>query len=89
MPLLAEPVRLLVLGVGLPVLTIASRVLIVTLVTVSMALGTLIATRIVVPAADRLDARLGRPVSWEPVASPPEPTMDGSDASSAGAAVGS
>jgi hypothetical protein len=87
--LLAAPLRLLLLGVVLLVLTIASAFLIVTLVTVSMALGALIATRFVLPAADRLDARLGRPVTWEPLASRPEPTSDGRDPSSAGAALGS
>ena len=87
--LLAAPLRLLALGVVLLVLTVASAFLIVTLVTVSIAFGALIATRFVLPAADRLDARLGRPVTWEPDALRSTPSTDVSDTPSAGAALGS
>ena len=71
------------------VLTIASAFLIVTVVTVSIGFGALIAARFVLPAADRLDARLGRPVRWEPLATRSTAASDTTDAPSAGAAIGS
>jgi hypothetical protein len=87
--LLAAPLRLLGLGILLLVLTIASTFLIVTVVTVSIGFGALIAARFVLPAADRLDARLGRPVRWEPLATRSTAASDTTDAPSAGAAIGS
>ncbi len=94
--LVAGPLRLLALGIVLLVLTIASAFLIVTLVTVSIAFGALIATRFVLPAADRLDARLGRPVdlvSLETRSTPPNDETGApstaTDTPSAGAAAGS
>jgi hypothetical protein len=55
---LAHPVRLGGLGIGLLVFLIASLVATVALVTVSAAVATVVAARFVLPAADRLDARL-------------------------------
>ena len=86
--LLAAPLRLLVFGVVLLVLTMVSTFLIVTLVTASIALGASIAARFVLPAAGRHDARLGRPVTWLPFASRAESTTDRSG-TSAGAVLGS
>jgi hypothetical protein len=56
---LAHPVRLAVLGVVLGIFLVASLVAIVALVTVSVVVAALVATRLVLPAADRLDDRLG------------------------------
>ncbi len=55
---LAHPVRLAVLGVALAIFLVASTIAIVALVTVSVVVSALIATRLVLPAADRLDERL-------------------------------
>ena len=56
---LAHPVRLAGLGLFLLALLVASAVAIVALLTVSVAIASLIASRFVLPAADRLDVRLG------------------------------
>ena len=56
---LAHPVRLAVLGIALAVFLAASLVALVALITISVVVAALIATRVVLPAADRLDARLG------------------------------
>jgi hypothetical protein len=55
---LAHPVRLGGLGIGLLVFLIASLIATVALVTVSAAVAAVVAARFVLPAADRLDARL-------------------------------
>jgi hypothetical protein len=57
--LLAHPVRVAALGLFLAVLLVASAVAVVALLTVSVAIAALVATRYVLPAADRLDDRLG------------------------------
>lgn len=57
--LLAHPVRLAGLGLFLLVLLVASTVAIVAILTVSIAIASLIASRFILPAADRLDDRLG------------------------------
>jgi hypothetical protein len=76
--LLAHPVRLAGLGVFLLVLLVASAVAIVALLTVSVAIASLIASRFVLPAADRLDARLAFAArrSLQP-AGPPDDFEDG------------
>jgi hypothetical protein len=56
---LAHPVRVVGLGLVLAVLIVVSAVAVVALVTVSVAFAALVATRYVLPAADRLEARLG------------------------------
>jgi len=56
---LAHPVRLGLLGIALGVFLAASVVAIVALITISVVVAALIATRLVLPAADRLDTRIG------------------------------
>ena len=56
--LLAHPVRVGALGLVLAVLVVVSTVAVVALVTISIAFGALFAARYVLPAADRLEARL-------------------------------
>jgi hypothetical protein len=56
---LGHPVRLGGLGLGLLVFLVASLVATVALVTVSVAVAAVVSARLVLPAADRLDARLG------------------------------
>ena len=55
---LAHPARLGGLGLVLAVLVVVSTVAVVALVTISIAFGALLAARYVLPAADRLEARL-------------------------------
>ena len=55
---LAHPIRLGALGLGLLVFLVASLIATIALVTVSAAVAALVASRFVLPAADRLDARL-------------------------------
>jgi hypothetical protein len=57
--LLGHPIRLGALGLVLAAFLAISTVLIVALVTVSVAFAALVASRLVLPAADRLEARLG------------------------------
>jgi hypothetical protein len=61
--LLAHPVRIGALGLTLGVFLVASTVAIVALVTISAALSALIASQFILPAADRLEARLGQPIT--------------------------
>ena len=56
---LAHPVRVVGLGLVLAVLIVLSAVAVVALMTVSVAFAALVAARYVLPAADRLEARLG------------------------------
>jgi hypothetical protein len=56
---LAHPLRIGGLAIGLAVFLVLSLVAIVALVTVSVAVAAVVAARFVLPAADRLDARLG------------------------------
>lgn len=56
---LAHPVRMLALGALLAVLLAASAVAFAALVSISVAFSALVACRYVLPAADRLEARLG------------------------------
>jgi hypothetical protein len=76
---LAHPVRLAVLGVALAIFLLASTIAIVALVTVSVVVAALIATRLVLPAADRLDERLrfaatrGLPLAEEEAGPAPRP----------------
>jgi hypothetical protein len=56
---LAHPIRVAAVGLFLAILLVASAVAIVALLTVSVAIAALVATRYVLPAADRLDDRLG------------------------------
>jgi len=56
---LAHPVRLGLLGIALGAFLAASIVAIVALITISVVVAALIATRLVLPAADRLDTRIG------------------------------
>ena len=55
---LAHPVGLAMLGAALAIFLAASTVAIVALITISVAVSALIATRLVLPGADRLDERL-------------------------------
>jgi hypothetical protein len=57
--LLAHPVRIAALGLVLAIFLVASAVAIVALLTVSVAIAALVATRYVLHAADRLDTRIG------------------------------
>ena len=59
---LAHPVRIAGLGVVLATFLIASTVAIVALAAISVSLSALLASRFVLPAADRLEARLGTAV---------------------------
>jgi hypothetical protein len=54
----AEPVRMVALGASLAVLIVASAIAFAALVTISVAFAALLSSRFVLPAADRLDARL-------------------------------
>jgi hypothetical protein len=56
---LAHPIRIGGLALGLAVFLAASLVAIVALVTVSVAVAAVVAARYVLPAADRLEAQLG------------------------------
>jgi len=75
---LAHPVRIGALGLLLAAFLVASLVAIVALVTVSVVVAALVATRLVLPAADRLDERLafgrGRGLSLAMDDEPEEPT---------------
>jgi hypothetical protein len=64
---LAHPFRIGALGVALAIFLVASTVAIVALVTISVAHSCLVASRLVLPAADRLEAELAaRPGDAEP-----------------------
>lgn len=60
---LAHPVRIGALGLALAALLAVSAAAIVALVTISVSFAALVASQFTLPAADRLDARLGRPIS--------------------------
>jgi hypothetical protein len=62
----AFPVRIAALGGLLAVLLLVSAVTVIVLLTASVALAALVATRFVLPAADRLDQRLERVAASEP-----------------------
>jgi uncharacterized membrane protein YesL len=64
---LAHPVRIGILGIALAVFLAVSTVAIVALVSVSVSFAALVATRLVLPAADRLEERL-RPAEHSVVA---------------------
>jgi hypothetical protein len=71
---LASPGRIGWLGLLLAVFLVASAIAIVALVTVSVAFAALVAARYVLPAADRLEARLARRLEPDPQATlEPEP----------------
>jgi hypothetical protein len=55
---LAHPVRIGAMGIFLLALLVASSVAIVAILTVSVAIAALVSARYVLPAADRLDARI-------------------------------
>jgi hypothetical protein len=55
---LARPRRMIALGVVLAVILLVSTVALIALLTISVAITALIATRSVIPAADRLDERM-------------------------------
>ena len=58
---LAHPIRIGALALVLAVFLAASTVAIVALVSISASLAALVASHVVLPAADRLEAKLGRP----------------------------
>jgi MFS family permease len=58
---LAHPIRIGALALVLAVFLAASTVAIVALVSTSASLAALVASHVVLPAADRLEAKLGRP----------------------------
>jgi uncharacterized membrane protein YesL len=60
---LAHPIRIGLLALVLALFLVLSTIAIVALVTVSVAFSALIASRFVLPAADRLEATLGRPLA--------------------------
>ena len=60
---LADPLRIGLVGVALAALLVGSAITIVPLVTVAMAVSALIAGHVVLPAADRLEARLTGPAA--------------------------
>ena len=55
---LAYPLRMAMLGALLAVVVLVSSVAVVALMTISVSFAALVATRYVLPAADRLEARL-------------------------------
>ncbi len=59
--ILARPVRIGALGLALAVFLLVSAAAVVALATVSVVIAALVASRFVLPAADRLEARLARP----------------------------
>ena len=61
--MIAYPLRILGLVVVLALVAIASVVAFAALVTISIAYGALVACHWVLPAADRLEARLAQPPS--------------------------
>lgn len=63
---LAHPIRLGLLGLVLGLFLAVSTLAVVALVTVSVAFSALVATELVLPAADRLEARLGARVDLLP-----------------------
>jgi hypothetical protein len=73
--LLARPIRIGVLGVVLAVFLLISAVAVVALATVSVAIAALVASRFVLPAADRLEVFLGRQPRGL-VAAPAPPNID-------------
>ncbi len=56
---LAHPVRMTALGAVLAILIVASTIAFAALVSISIAFAALVVSRYVLPAADRLEARLG------------------------------
>jgi hypothetical protein len=64
---LEHPGRVGALGLALGVFLVASTVAIVALITVSVAVAAMVAARYVLPAADRLEARLARRLEPEPL----------------------
>jgi hypothetical protein len=59
---LAHPIRIGALALVLALFLAASAIATVALVTISVSLAALVASHVVLPAADRLEARLGRPL---------------------------
>jgi uncharacterized membrane protein YesL len=55
---LAYPLRMGLLGAVLAVIVLASSVAVIALMTISVSFAALVATRYVLPAADRLEERL-------------------------------
>jgi hypothetical protein len=79
--LLAHPVRIAALGVVLAIFLALSTVAIVALLTISVSFAALVASQYTLPAADRLDARLGRsagPLLAEAPAEPGGPPVEAS-----------
>jgi hypothetical protein len=79
--LLARPVRIGVLGLALAVFLLISAVAVVALATVSVAVAALVASRFVLPAADRLEAALSAPVPKSGSEARPASGRDRPDAS--------
>ena len=79
--LLAHPVRIGALGVVLAIFLALSTVAIVALLTISVSFAALVASHFVLPAADRLDAQLGRsvgPLLADAAAEPADPPSEAS-----------
>lgn len=72
---LAHPMRLAGLGVGLGMVGVVSVIAFAALLTISIAYGALVVCRYVLPASDRLEARLtaGSPTAGSPTAGSAEP----------------
>lgn len=71
--LLAHPVRIGALGVVLAIFLALSTVAIVALLTISVSFAALVASQYTLPAADRLDAQLGRSAGQLHADTPAEP----------------
>jgi uncharacterized membrane protein YesL len=65
---LAHPIRIALLGIVLGLFLAVSTLAVVALATVSVAFSALVASRFILPAADRLEARLASDDSREPSA---------------------
>jgi uncharacterized membrane protein YesL len=68
---LAHPIRLGAVGLALAAFLALSTIAIVALVTVSVSFAALVPSRLVLPAADRLEASLAAPATG--IAAPPDP----------------
>jgi hypothetical protein len=68
---LAHPIRLGAVGLALAAFLALSTIAIVALVTVSVSFAALVTSRLVLPAADRLEASLAAPATG--IAAPPDP----------------
>jgi uncharacterized membrane protein YesL len=79
--ILAHPARIGALGVVLAIFLALSSIAIVALVTISVSFAALVASEFALPAADRLEVRLGRQPDDRPLDSSDEPGVSRPEAS--------